>query len=258
MLSVRNSLNCIGRNTSGSNSVLGDLFGFWRKRVPSTGTTTFSVSLKNTMDGLQGRHVHLNIIKVGFHNESNATDRDNAMRKIDFATMRTRQIFEQADLGVGRVGHYHIDQADADGYDNIGSSGEADDLSDDWGVDNDGIDCFVPRTISASGEDGFVGISPLDGDCSKGGKRDGLIAGAIDRGGSVSGSFDRFARTFAHEIGHYMTLPHNHDDSCPSGSARNNLMAQTRCISISARDAVTLTSGQGSDMRGHCTTKSGC
>ena len=89
-------------------------------------------------------------------------------------------------------------------------------------------------------------------------KRDGLIAGAIDRGGSVSGGFDRFARTFAHEIGHYMTLPHNHGSSCPSGNARNNLMAQTRCISISARDAVTLTSGQGSDMRGHCTTQSGC
>lgn len=258
MLSVRHHLNCIGRNTSGSNSVLGDLLGFWRRRVPFTGSTTFAVSLKDTMEGLQGRHVHLNVIKVGWFNEFSASDRDDAMRKIDFAIMRTRQIFEQAGLGVGRVGQYHIDQSDADGYDNIGSSGEADDLSDDWSVDNNGIDCFVPRTISASGDDGFVGISPRPGDCDKGGKGDGLIAGAIDRGGNVQSGFDRFARTFAHEIGHYLSLPHNHGDSCPAGSARNNLMAQTRCITISARDAVTLTSGQGSDMRGHCTTRSGC
>jgi len=258
MTSVRDTLNCIGRNTSGSNSVLRDLFGFVYNRVPTVGNTTSSVSLKDTLNGLQGRHIHLNVINVGWVNEFSTADRDTGREKVDYAIMRTRQIFEQASVGIGRVNYYFIDQSDADGYDNLGSSGEADDLSDDWGVDNSGIDCFVVRTITASGDDGFIGISPVDGDCSKGGKRDGLIAGAIDRGGAVGNSFDGFARTFAHEIGHYMTLPHNHGDNCPSGSARNNLMAQTRCITISARDAVTLTSSQGSDMRGHCTTRSGC
>ncbi len=256
MASTRSTLNCIGRNTTGSNSVLKDLFGFIRARVPTDESgATFSVSMKDAIDGMEGRHVHLNVIAVGWWNDFSSTDADTGRRKTDFAIMRTRQIYEQANLGVGLVRYGVIDQADADGYHNIGSEGEADDLSDDFSMSGSGIDCFVPRTIS---DNDFIGISPVDGDCSKGGKSDGLIAGAIDRGGSVNTSFDEFARTFAHEIGHYLSLPHNHGSSCPSGSSRNNLMAQTRCITVDARTATSLTSSQSSDMRGHCTTNSGC
>jgi hypothetical protein len=256
MPSIRETLNCIGRDTSGSNSVLRDLFGFARSRVPFIGSTTSAVSVKDTLDGLQGRHIHINVINVGWVNEFSSTNADTGRRKVDYAIMRTRQIYQQVNLGVGRVQHWVIDQSEADGYDNIGSEGEADELSGDSGTPNNGIDCFVPRTIS---DNDFIGRSPVGGDCDKGGKRDGLIAGAIDRGGSVNTSFDGFARTFAHEIGHYLSLPHNHGDgSCPSGSAANNLMAQTRCITVSPRDAVNLTSSQGSDMRGHCMTRAGC
>lgn len=257
MASVKAILNCIGRSTDGELSVLRHLFGFRRFRVPSDGAGgSFSVSMLDTLNGLQGRHVHLNVIMVGWLNEFNAADRDTGREKCDYAVMRTRQIYAARNLGVGRVDYFVIDRSEADGAHDIGSEGEADELSDDWSVDNNGIDCFVPRTIS---DPDFVGISPVGGDCDKGGKRDGLIAGAIDRGGSVGASFDAFARTFAHEIGHYLGLPHNHGNSCPTGTdARNNLMAQTRCITLSARDAVTLTADQGSDMRGHCTTRSGC
>lgn len=256
MPSTRSILNCIGRDTSGTNSVLKDLFGFIRGRVPTDESGgTFSVSMKDAMKGMEGRHVHLNVIAVGWWNDFSSTNADIGRRKTDFAIMRTRQIYEQANLGIGRVLYGVIDQADADGYHIIGSEGEADDLSDDFSMNNNGIDCFVPRSIS---DDDFIGISPVGGDCDKGGKSDGLIAGAIDRGGSVSDDFDEFARTFAHEVGHYLSLPHNHGSSCPSGSSRNNLMAQTRCITIDARNAITITSSQGSDMRGHCTTRSGC
>ncbi len=255
MPSVRDTLECIGRDTSGSNSVLRDLFGFFRARVPFTGSTRSSVSLRDTLDGLQGRHIHINVINVGWVNELSSTDTDTGRRKVDYAIMRTRQIYEQVNLGVGRVQHWFIDQSDADGAHNIGSEGEADDLWDDWSVDNNGIDAFVPRTIS---DPDFIGLSPVPGDCGKGGKNDGLIAGAIDRGGSVNNGFNGFARTFAHEIGHYLSLPHNHGSNCPAGAAANNLMAQTRCITISSFDAVNLTSSQGSDMRGHCMTRSGC
>ncbi|MEM7189652.1 MAG: hypothetical protein AAF439_08575, partial [Pseudomonadota bacterium] len=170
MASVRHILSCIGRNTSGSNSILRDLMGFRVARVPFTGSTKFSISLKDTVNGIEGRHVHLNVINVGWENEFSTTNRDTGRRKVDFAIMRTRQIFEQANLGVGRVQHWFIDQSEADGADDIGSEGEADELSDDWSVDNNGIDCFVPRTIS---DDDFIGISPRPGDCDKGGKRDG-------------------------------------------------------------------------------------
>lgn len=257
MASTRAILNCIGRDTSGSNSVLGDLFGFWHRRVPTDEDGNRSaVSLKDTLRGMEGRHVHLNVVAVGWWNEFGATNVSNARRKTDFAIMRTRQIYNNVNLGVGRVDYRVVNRDEADGYDIIGSEGEADDLSDDWSTPNNGIDCFVPRSIT---DDDFIGISPVDGDCDKGGKSDGLIAGAINRGGMINNAFDEFARTFAHEVGHYLSLPHNHASSCPSStSAKNNLMAQTKCITLDARDAVTLSSSQGSDMRGHCMTRSGC
>jgi len=256
MASVRSILNCIGRDTSGTNSVLRDLFGFWRGVVPiDEDGNRESVSMKETLNGMEGRHVHLNVIAVGWWNEFSTTNGDDARRKTDFAIMRTRQIFDAVNLGVGRVDYRLIDRDDANGADIIGSEGEADDLWDDWSVSNNGVDCFVPRSIT---DPDFIGLSPVGGDCDKGGKNDGLIAGAINRGGATNAGFDEFARTFAHEVGHYLSLPHNHGSSCPSGSARNNLMAQTKCITIDARNAVTITSSQGSAARGHCMTRSGC
>lgn len=256
MESVKSILSCIGRNTNGTSSVLGHLFGFTRRRVPSDESgNTFAVSMLDTVRGLQGRHIHLNVIAVGWWNEFSTSTADTARMKTDFAIMRTRQIYAARNLGVGRVDYGVIDAADADGADIIGSEGEADDLSDDWSMEGNGIDCFVPRSIS---DNDFIGISPVDGNCDKGGKSDGLIAGAINRGGSVNASFDGFARTFAHEVGHYLGLPHNHGSSCPTGTARNNLMAQTRCISLPASQAVGLTSSQGSTMRGHCMTVNAC
>ncbi|MEL6126948.1 MAG: reprolysin-like metallopeptidase [Pseudomonadota bacterium] len=261
MPSTKAILSCIGRDTSGSISILGHLFGFWRRRVPvdTTGDRR-SVSLRDTLNGLEGRHIHVNVIAVGWWDETAASLQDTARMKVDYAIMRTRQIFEQINLGVGRVNHYVISQGEADGADNINGAGEANELWEDWTVDNAGIDCFVVRTINISDpDDRFIGLSPVDGSDDKGGKDDGLIAGAIDRGGAINSSFNGFARTFAHEIGHYLGRPHNHDDGeCPAGSAANNLMAQTRCITDTAENAVILTSGQGSDMRDHGLTRSGC
>jgi hypothetical protein len=262
MASVKQIMGCIGRDTSQGLSVLQHLFGFWRRQVPTDPVATAEVSVLDQVRGLQGRHLHLNVIAVGWWNTLPTSQQDTAREKIDYAIYRTRNIYAAVNLGVGRVNHYVITQDEADGAHDVGSEGEADELSDDWSVDNNGIDCFVVRTISAD----FVGISPVDGDCDKGGKRDGLVAGAIDRGGVTAG-FDAFSRTFAHEIGHYLDLQHNHDDgdncaNCPgSVAACDNLMAQTRCANCcgnGVRAGVLLTSNQGSTMRGHCTTQSGC
>jgi hypothetical protein len=69
---------------------------------------------------------------------------------------------------------------------------------------------------------------------------------------------DGVARTFAHEIGHYLGLSHNHGDDCPTAtSGRNRLMAQTRCA-VSLRDSTDLTNSERSTMRGHCIVKGGC
>ncbi len=250
MASLRTIAECLDIDTDGTVSVLAHLLGFVRRRVPPDPDTsvTASVSLLDFVRGVQGRHINLNVIRVGFDGLSDAA-RATGFEKLDYAVYRTRNIFDAARLGVGRVQHWVIDTADADGKDDIGSEGEADDLSDDWSVPNDGIDAFVVRNISDSD---FVGISPRPGDCDKGGKEDGLIGGEIGRG------FEGFSRTFAHEVGHFLNLPHNHGSNCPTSTAtRNNLMAQTRC-SISTRDSVLLTSAQGNTIRSRCQARAGC
>lgn len=244
--SFRQHAGCVG--ASGNFSVMRDVLGMIRSRMPpdAAGNPT-TVSMRAQMDAVKGRHIHLNVIRVGF-DALTATQRQAALDRIDFAVLRTRQIYSQVNLGVGRVRHFFITVAEADGLDDIGSEGEAEDLWDGWSVQNNGLDVFMVRTISA----GFIGLSPVGGNCNKNGKDSGLVGGQIDR------DADGVVRTFAHEIGHFLGLSHTHGANCPTGTAaRNRLMSQTRCA-ISNATSTNLTSGEGSTMRGHCSTRTGC
>lgn len=250
MASVKAILGCIGVDAGATVSILGDMFGFTQRRVPADPDTsvTAQVSLLRLVRDLQGQHIHVNVIRVGFDTLS-ASDQTTAFQKLDYSIYRIRNIYRPVNLGVGRIEHYFINAADANGRDDLGSEDEADALSDEWTVHNNGIDAFVVRNISDSD---FVGISPVGGSCDKDSKDDGLVAGEINR------AFEAVSRTFAHEIGHFLGLEHNHGDDCPTTTAgQNNLMAQTRCA-ISTRDSVLLTSSQGSTMRSHCSVRSGC
>jgi hypothetical protein len=247
METVKSILGCIGVDTSGSVSVLFHLFGFIRARVPSDPCTTdpAEISLLSHINSLQGKHIHLNVIRVGIDNFT-----DDEVDKIDYAIYKARNIYRTVSLGVGRVEHYDVTSADADGKDDLGSESEAEELTHDWTVPNNGIDVFMVDNISDSD---FVGISPVGGPCDKDDKdMNGVIGGEVNRSRAA------VARTFAHEIGHYLGLPHNHGDDCPSSaSGRANLMAQTRCAD-STCDSVVLTSSQGSTVRGHCFVQNGC
>ncbi len=247
METVKSIMNCIGVDTSGSVSVLFHLFGFVRSRVPEDPCTTDTaeVSLLSQLNAMQGKHVHLNIIRVGIDNFT-----ADEVEKIDYAIYRTRKIYRTRSIGIGRVEHYNVTSADAGGKDDLGSEDEAEDLTHDWTVPNNGIDVFMVDNISDSD---FVGLSPVDGPCDKNDKdMNGVIGGEVNR------SSERVARTFAHEIGHYLGEPHNHGDDCPtSASGRANLMAQTRCAD-SVCDSVLLTSAQGNNMRDHCFVQDGC
>lgn len=241
--SVRQAMTAMGHGGSGDLSVMRSVMGFWRATPPtdpSTGSPV-DVTLGEAFTALSRKHVHVNLVEVGFDHSS--VDLAAADDRVDYSVHRLRRIYATVSLGLGRVGYYWIGVSDADGYHDLGSESEADDLSDDWSVDNNGIDMFLVANISDSD---FIGISPVPGDCSKGGKSDGLIGGEINR------DSEGFSRTFAHELGHFLNLPHNHGDNCPTGTAaRNNLMAQTRCVD-STRNGVQLTSSQGSTMRGRC------
>lgn len=246
MTSVKSILNCIGVDTSANVSILRHMFGFLRERVPDDlcSTATAEVSLLNQVKSLQGKHIHLNIIRVGIDNFTGAE-----VDKIEYAIYKAREIFNTRNLGIGRVEHYNVTSSDAGGKDDLGSQDEAEDLTHDWTVPNDGLDVFMVDNISAD----FVGISPVDGPCDKNDKdMNGVIGGEVSRG------FEGVARTFAHEIGHYLGLKHNHGDDCPTTvSGRDNLMAQTRCAD-SVCNSVNLNNSQGSTIRSHCFVKSGC
>jgi len=249
--SVKSVLGCLGIDTSNDVSILFHGFGFIRSRVPTDPVTTVraEVSLLDHIRSVRGEKYNLNVIRVGFDARP-AASFDDDLEKLDYAVYKTRSIYRQVNAGVGRVQHWFIDQADSNGRDDISSDDEAEALRDEWTVPNDGVDAFVVRNISAS----FVGISPVGGACDKDSKDDGLLAGEINR------TYDQIARTFAHELGHYFDLPHNHGGSpdCPDTTAgQNNLMAQTRCA-ISTRNSTLLTSGQGSTIRSHCLVKDDC
>lgn len=253
MANLKTIMNCLDIDTSGNVSVLRDFFGFSRGRVPTDPSATASVSVKGQIQRVQGKHVHLNVIRVGFDTLS-APQQETRTERIDYAIYRTRIIYGNVNLGVGRVQHWVITSANADGLDDIGSSDEVDELVERATVNNDGVDCFVVRNISA----GFIGqASAIPGSCDKGSKTDGVVAAESGLGDETH------AKTFAHEIGHHLGLSHNHGSNCPTTTnAQNNLMAQSRCAASGGeagqRAAGLLISSQGSTMRGHCSAQDGC
>jgi hypothetical protein len=177
MRSVKSIMNCIGIDTSGTVSILFNLYGFWLQRVPTDPdpTATAQVSLLTDVQSLLGKHTHLNVIRVGV--DLFTTDE---FGKIDYSIYRIRNIYRQVSLGIGRIEHYDILVADANGRDDLGSQSEAEDLTHEWTVPNDALDVFVVHNISASD---FVGISAIDGPCDKDAKigMNGVVAGEVGR-----------------------------------------------------------------------------
>ena len=219
MASLRDTAACIG--ISGDFSVVSDFFGYL---APPQ-----ELSVLTQINRLQGRHVHMNLIRVGV--ESFEPDDET---EIDAAVQFTRDTYAQVDLGVGRVLRFFITTADANGRDNIGSPGEAEDLTNEWTVPNDALDIFFVLTYAGMP----LGSSAVDGPCDKDATgMDGSVV-AIEGGTSTTGL------TLAHEVGHYLGLDHVGDEA--------NLMFPTD------PNGGNLNSGQGSDMRDHCFANDAC
>jgi hypothetical protein len=244
--SLRAFAACIG--ISGPFSVLSDFYGFRRGRLPPDPTgVRVEVSLKEQIDRLRGRHFHLNVITVG---SDQFTDADHI--EIDYSIFKLRNVYRPVGLGVGRIRHWVVSTAQANGLDSPTTQGDLEDLTGDWTVPNDGIDMFIPHNMAIPSNGGMIlGLSPVDGPCDKNAK--GMTGPTCGLWGS-----EQTARTFAHELGHYLGLSHNHGDACPTTTAgQNNLMAQSRCA-LSTRNSTVLTGSQGTNMSDHCSTKSGC
>ena len=239
MPSIRTLASCLG--LPGDISILGDFFGFFRRQVPPdpTGDPTV-VSLSGQAERLQADYHNLNVVAVGVDQFTDADDIE-----VDYSIYKLRNIWDQVGLTVGRVQHYGVATADADGLDSPTSRDDLEDITDRWTVSNDGIDMFIPHNMNVpSGNGILLGLSAVDGPCED----------KDDKGmnGSTAGLWgdEQTARTFAHELGHYLTLSHRNIQP-------TNLMCQSS-IAISARDSIDLTSGQGSDMRDQCLVDDGC
>jgi hypothetical protein len=229
---------CVG--LSGNFSVLRDLFGFIRGKLPPDPTgVAITISLSRQARRLRGRHFHLNIVAIG---RDQFTDAD--FIELDYSVFKLRNIYDPVSIGVGRIRHWGVQTSDADGLDTPTSEGDLEDITHHWTVPNDAIDMFIPHNMSVASNGGTtLGLSPEDGPCDKNAK---------DMNGSTCGLWgsEQTARSFAHELGHYLGLGHANDRP-------TNLMCQSGGAS-SIRDSVLLLSSQGDEMRDHCFVRDGC
>jgi hypothetical protein len=220
MDSLKSIAACIG--VTGDFSVARDFFGFLLGAPRE-------VSVLSQIQRLKGRHVHMNFIRVGSDQFTNAD-----LAEMDSALQFTRDTYAQVNLGVGRIEHYVISTAEAGGAENINNDDEAEELTNDWTVPNSALDIFWVLTYSGS----TIGLSRVDGPCDKDAKgMDGSVV-------AIEGSVTTSGYVLAHEAAHYLGLSHS--------SSSSNLMFGT------VPNGGNLTSGQGSNMRDHCFVKPGC
>lgn len=164
----------------------------------------------------------VNIIRVG---EENFTSTERT-RVFNALRQNASSVYQTQDLDVGTIRTFIIGVADAGGYVTINSNGEAEDLTEDWTVSNQAVDMFVVRNYVGS----VAGLSPRPGPCNKDAK--GMNGTVVELLGSqaVTGVI------MAHELGHYLGLPHT--------NATNNLMNPT----VGTANTV-VTSSQGNTMK---------
>lgn len=249
MPSILESAECIG--VSGDFSVLRDFYGFFKGKLPPDPTgAEVSVSLLREMNELAGEHFHLNIIQVGSDQFSDVSvnGQPTEIDEIDYTIYRMRDIYAAIGVGVGRIEHYGITTAQANGLDSPTRQQQLEDLTNQWTVYNDGIDFFIVHNMNIVSRKGGItlGLSVVDGPCGDKVPEEGEMSGST--GGLWGG--DQTSKTAAHEIGHYLSL--NHRNKQP-----NNLMCQAR-FDNGPRTSIQLVSGQEDKIRGHCFVKSWC
>ena len=144
-----------------------------------------------------------------------------------------RDIFGAAGIGIGRYDRWWmIPLSDNTGYDVIDDDCEASDLVDEFDAPGGGIDVFFVLSYAGS----TAGLYPWKGD--------GVVVESREM------TFLGTARTFSHELGHYLGLGHENDKP-------NNLMCQSSQANPMP-GSTQLNSGQISDIKDHDDTTGAC
>lgn len=230
----------IGLN--GGFSTVRDFFGY--AYYDTTQTFVNPISLRAQMVLVQERSIHLSVIFVGMEpgfGSGTVVTRQEA-RDMQAAIQRTRELYAQAPLGIRKIYWSRIGVDEAGSYINITDGSEAEDLTDDWNGNNDGIDVFYVQSIGDAG-----GWSNSDGPCDK-----DSICG---RTGVVIENFTNlnfYGILLAHEVAHYLGLP--------GGVGPGNLMGADinppDGIDELNENSTDLTNAQAATMRSGCYVKS--
>jgi Metallo-peptidase family M12B Reprolysin-like len=245
MASLRSAAECIG--LSANFSILHDFFG--HRSIP----LGKSYSLRDQLQRLEGKHIHVNVILVG----SDAFTSSH-FRYVDVAIFDTRRIYSAVGLGVGRVLWFEIPVSMAAGHDEIDSDSEACALTNSWTVHNNGLDVFVVRNAWTDGGESHDGISDQGASCDKDAS-ESFSGSVVSLHGSSSGI------VMAHELGHDLGLHHIDDldlDDVDEAaevaeltvSQVSNLMFPAPKVSLAEK----LNSEQVATIMEHCLIQPGC
>ena len=242
--SLKQMAACIG--LPASISVLRDFYGFRERILPTVTGGSATLSLKQQFALLKGPHIHIDIVHVGTIDST-----DDAT--IDAAVHVCRTVFATVGLGVGRVRHSVISDSDADGMDVIDSPSEKYDLLGAWTASGSGIDVFMVKDIAYDSVGGSAGYIPGECGDTPGSDEDGVIV-------DVNLATISVARTFTHELGHFLGLSHTCGEfggnpPCAAPCQTSNLMTQSACAGA---NAFNLTSSQGDTMRCHFMVQPAC
>ena len=161
---------------------------------------------------LKFRQIHVNVIRVGSEQFTSGDERE-----IDGAIEFTRDLYARyGAVAIGRVTRWDITTAAAGGRDVIDNDAEAKALTDQWTIQNGALDAFFVRRYAGN----TTGRSAIGGSCDK--SDDDQMTGVVVEMGAGGGYSDW---SLAHEIGHYLGLPHVGDGSEPADSPlRRRLM----------------------------------
>src|SRR5262249_1170742 len=138
--------------------------------------------------------------------------------ELDLSVITLRDIYAKEGVGVGRVLHFGVLTSDAGGLDTPTRRADLRQMTQNWTVDNDGIDVFIPHNFSVGL---LLGLSAIGGTCDNKDKATGLSGSTVGLWGTACGPRNaQTGRTLAHELGHYLGLFHKNGQP-------TNLMCQT-------------------------------
>ena len=219
---------------SGSVSVAGDLLGMYQRRLPtppSDAKQPLRASVWDFIQLIQGRHLDLNLIKIGsdlFMPDDHAD--------MDTAVLWAREFYRRVGIGVGKILWFAVKSADAHGLDRPGSLADLEEMATLWVVPIQGMDVFVPAFDNVHDVNDVGGLSPLGGSCAKDSKEmHGIVV-------SVQGPSDTPV-LLAHEMGHFRGLGHREKEPY-------NIMFPA-VIGVPF-DQIGFDAGQGRTMIRHC------